>query len=182
MFPFLLPLLDGWVLNAKMTLPVHQQQNAITISLRSLPPDVQTTVPWAEGTYLQSDVEELWDVLCEVYGSDELAATAAKQVRCSVLCPLYASPAQIRESKVALIEMLGIAEAATIMCKHPAVLTCGSDLRFADPDEIRRLAALRQVLDRIPPEALLASVLGVSAFIGGKIALIQLGVIDPVSF
>lgn len=139
-------------------------------------------MPWDAGTYMDSEVEELWDVLCEAYGSDDLASAAAQQVRCSVLCPLYSTPAQIRDSKEALIEVMGADEAVTIMAKHPAILTCGSDVLYADPDEIRRLASLRSVLDRIPPAVLLGSVLAITAAVGGKIALIQLGYADRVSF
>ena len=95
-----------------------------------------------------------------------------------MICPIYASPTLLRESAAALVEVLGEDEAAVIMKKNPAVLTCGNDLLKADPDEIRRLAAIREVLDQIPPEVLLAVSIGVTAIIFGRIALIKAGILD----
>ena len=47
-------------------------------------------------------------------------------MRGSVLCPIYADPNLILESKYALVDVLGEDEAAVIMSKNPAVLTCGA--------------------------------------------------------
>ena len=157
---------------------LRPRQRPMAITLRALPAEVEKANSWDRGTYPDADVEELWDALCEVYESEAAAAKAAIQVRGSVLCPIYSSPSMLRDSKAALENVLGADEAAVIMEKNPAVLTVGSDLVSAEPDEIRRLASLREQLDKIPPSALLAVVLGLSAFIGGKILLIQTGVLD----
>ena len=152
----------------------------VSIALRALPAEVQAANSWDPGTYQEVDVEANWEALCEAYGSEERASAAAQQVRGSVLCPIYSTPNLIRDSKDALVTVLGTDEAAVIMKKNPAVLTCGGDLLTADPDDIRRFANLRETLDKIPPQALLALVLGISAFILGKIALIRLGLMGPV--
>ena len=110
----------------------------------------------------------------------EAAAAAAQQVRGTILCPLYSSPKVLRDSYEALVSNIGEEEAAEILRKNPAVLTCGEGLRDADPDEIRRLASAREVLDKIPPEVLLGVTLLVSAVVVGKIALIKLGYDAPI--
>ena len=146
--------------------------------MASVPADVAKSVKWnfEESPYDPAEVEALWDTLVELYNSDaEAAATAAKQVRGDVICPLFASPTLLRESYEALVDNLGETEAREIMAKHPAILTCGPGIRGAEPDEIRRLATLRNVMDRIPPSALLGVTLALSAAILGKIALIKLG-------
>ena len=153
---------------------------AVSVALRALPDDVEAALSWEKGTYDPKDVEDLYEALVEVYGAEDKANTAAKQVRGSVLCPIYANPALLRDSKVALESVLGEEEAKVILKKNPAILTCGNDLYNADPDEIRRLASLREVLDQIPPSVLLGTVLGISAIIGGRILLIKLGYADPV--
>ena len=73
-------------------------------------------------------------------------------------------------------------DAAEILVKNPAVLTCGEGLRNADRAEIFRLANLRQVLDRIPPQAIWATILVLVVGIGGKILAIQLGLVDRVDW
>lgn len=147
--------------------------NAAT--MRVLPDDVQEANSWDKGTYKEEDVEENYEALIELYGSVELANAAVKQVRGVVLCPLYASPTLLSDSKSALVEVVGEEEAAVIMKKNPSVLTVGPELANADPDEIRRLANLREFLDQIPPSVLLGVTLGVSAIIGLRILLIQTG-------
>lgn len=150
--------------------------------MATVPSEVASCVKWdyENSPYDPNDVEGLWDALVELYGSEELAITAAKQVRGDVICPLFASPDLLRESYEALVDNLGETEAREIMAKHPSILTCGPGVRNAEPDEIRRLAAFRQVADQIPPQALLGGVLGISAIIFGKIALIKMGMSDGV--
>lgn len=147
-------------------------------TMRALPAEVEKANSWDKGTYLETDIEENFEALIELYGSEDRAIAAATQVRGTVICPIYASPTLLRESAAALVEVLGEDEAAVIMKKNPAVLTCGNDLLKADPDEIRRLAAIREVLDQIPPEVLLAVSIGVTAIIFGRIALIKAGILD----
>jgi len=81
----------------------------------------------------------------------EIASRRA-QVRGQIVCPIFATPALVAASRAALVERMGEEEAKTIMGKHPCVLTCGDGLLTADPDEIRRFAELRRVLDAIPPQ------------------------------
>jgi hypothetical protein len=161
------------------TLRRHSLQRRSTVVL-ALPAEVEAATSWDKGTYQDKDVEDNFEALCEVYGSESLATTAAVQVRGAVICPLYASPTLIRESKAALVEVIGADEASVILTQNPSVLTCGNDLLAADPGEIRRLAKVREVLDQIPPSVLLGSVLGFSALIFGRIILIKLGYADPV--
>ena len=153
---------------------------ALHVAMAALPADVEEAISWDKGTYKDSDVEENFEALVEVYGSEALAGAATKQVRGTVICPIYASPELIRESKSALVEVLGEEEAAVIMRKNPAVLTCGDGLLKADPDEIKRLANAREVLDQIPPQALLAVSVGIPAIIFARIALIKIGAVPPV--
>ena len=79
-------------------------------------------------------------------------ASRRAQVRGQIVCPIFATPALVAASRAALVERMGEEEAKTIMGKHPCVLTCGDGLLTADPDEIRRFAELRRVLDAIPPQ------------------------------
>lgn len=79
-------------------------------------------------------------------------ASHRAQVRGQIVCPIFATPALVAASRAALVERMGEEEAKTIMGKHPCVLTCGDGLLTADPDEIRRFAELRRVLDAIPPQ------------------------------
>ena len=81
----------------------------------------------------------------------EIASRRA-QVRGQIVCPIFATPALVAASRAALVERMGEEEAKTIMGKHPCVLTCGDGLLTADPDEIRRFAELRRLLDAIPPQ------------------------------
>jgi len=119
--------------------------------------------------------------MVECYGgSEERAAAACKQVRGSVICPLYASPDLLKTSLAALVDVVGEEEVDEILTKNPAVLTCGEGLRTADPGEIRRLANLRQVLDGIPPSALLGTIVLLAGAILTKIVLIKLGLSDPI--
>jgi len=138
--------------------------------------------PWQSGTYSDEQVEELWDTVASLYESESAAADAARQCKYVILCPLYASPQLLRASHTALIQNIGEEDAAEILVKNPAVLTCGEGLRNADRAEIFRLANLRQVLDRIPPQAIWATILVLVVGIGGKILAIQLGLVDRVDW
>jgi len=146
----------------------------------AVPTDLE--FPWQSGVYLDEQVEELWDTVVTFYESESAAANAARQCKFVILCPLYASPQLLRASHAALIEAIGADEAAEILVKNPAVLTCGEGLRNADRAEIFRLANLRQVLDRIPPQAIWATILVLVVGIGGKILAIQLGLVDRVDW
>ena len=53
-------------------------------------------------------------------------------------------------------------------------------LREETPDEIRKLANLRSVLDRITPTQLWAFILVTCALLFSKIILIQLGYMEPI--
>jgi len=108
----------------------------------------------------------------------EIASRRA-QVRGQIVCPIFATPALVAASRAALVERMGEEEAKTIMGKHPCVLTCGDGLLTADPDEIRRFAELRRVLDAIPPQALLGTVAAIGVAVLGKIILIKTGNSDP---
>ena len=148
----------------------------------AVPADVAEACPWEDGTYLQSDVEDLWEALIDAYESEPLANAACKQTRGTILCPIYCSPGLIANSKNALISVLGSeADAAEVMGMNPAILTCGEELYSADPEEIKRLAKLRQQLDKIPPSFMLGSILVVTAIIGTRIALTQMGQVPYVT-
>ena len=106
----LLSSLVGWA-SAFSPLPAigasMTRRRPSQISLRELPAEVDAALSWEPGTYDPKDVEDLWEGLIGVYESEDAAASAAKQVRGSILCPLYASPTLLQESKAALVEVLG---------------------------------------------------------------------------
>jgi len=149
-------------------------------AVMKLPSSVEDALPWDEGTYANVEVEALWEAVVEAYGSEDAASTAVRQVRGQIVCPIFAAPDLVRESRAALAANLGEEEALVIMAKNPCILTCGDGLREADAGEIRRFAELRRVLDAIPPQVLLGTTVGLAAIIFGKIILIKLGYSDPV--
>ena len=103
-------------------------------------------VPFA-ASYKPGEIAALWSALKSCYGNEALARQAVEQNN-QVLCPLYASPALLSQSKNALVAILGKEEALEIMQKNPAVLTCGAPgLKASDPDEIRKAANARKFLD-----------------------------------
>eukprot|EP00316_Scyphosphaera_apsteinii_P026297 CAMPEP_0119306528 /NCGR_PEP_ID=MMETSP1333-20130426/7264_1 /TAXON_ID=418940 /ORGANISM="Scyphosphaera apsteinii, Strain RCC1455" /LENGTH=142 /DNA_ID=CAMNT_0007309845 /DNA_START=247 /DNA_END=675 /DNA_ORIENTATION=- len=107
------------------------------------PPDV----PFAS-SYKASEIAALWKALKSCYGSDEAARQAVAQNN-QVLCPVYATPSLLMQSRDSLVALLGKREALEVMLKNPMVLTCGSEgLANADPDEIRSTARTRQLLDK----------------------------------
>eukprot|EP00966_Prymnesium_polylepis_P001568 36299-Prymnesium_polylepis.1 len=117
--------------------------------------------------------ERNWDKLVELYASDELALAACRQ-NAMILSSMFANPELLEESYEALVlAMGGSNEAREIMLKNPSVLTCGAGIANSSADEIRTLANFRNAADSIPPSALWAVLLGSSAFIGYKIALVQ---------
>ena len=102
--------------------------------------------PWSA---FRSDARRLY---LEIAPRHLEIASRRAQVRGQIVCPIFATPALVAASRAALVERMGEEEAKTIMGKHPCVLTCGDGLLTADPDEIRRFAELRRVLDAIPPQ------------------------------
>jgi len=101
-----------------------------------------------------SSVAPLWTQLVKAYGDEDLALRAAQQ-NPTVLNALYTSPPSlIASSKRALVTAMGSeADAVDVMCKNPAVLQCGASLASQPADEIRRFAAVRSLLDNVPPQA-----------------------------
>ena len=76
-----------------------------------------------------SDVQQqikqaLWKALREIYGSEESALAAVRQ-NSAVMSPIYATPDLLRRSALLLRQLLGEAEAETVLRDNPAVLTCG---------------------------------------------------------
>ena len=174
--------------DSKLGMPLTSVPNGAAISrtrrsaavVMRLPDEVSEALPWDDSKYDADDVEALWLVLVEIFGSEERALAATRQVRAQIICPLFANPALLRASRDALVDNLGEDEATLVIAKNPCVLTCGEGLRTADPSEIKRLAEVRKVLDSIPPEALLGSILAVSALLLAKIIAIKLGYSDYV--
>lgn len=104
-------------------------------------------VPFAS-SYKPAEISALWGALKSCYGN-EAAARAAVEQNDQVLCPVYASPALLKQSYQALVTLVGKQEALEIMAKNPAVLTCGAPgLLASKPNDIRQAAEVRQVLDR----------------------------------
>jgi hypothetical protein len=152
-------------------LPRHGVSLASSPTVMKLPAEVSASTKWQDGTYDNGEVDVLWDQLVSIYGSEAAASEAAQQVRGDVICPLFCTPTLLKESHEALIDILGTEEAAEIITKSPAMLTCGAGLRDSDIQEIRRFAAVRQVMDRISPTALRAVVLGTVGLLLLKIIL-----------
>ena len=140
--------------------------------LLQVPAEVTAACMWDAGTYSEAEVESNWDAMVEIYGSEELAAKAVTQVRGTVICPLYTDAKGLRTSYDALVALMGD-ESKEILAQHPAILTCGDDLRNADKDEVRRLAKLRSVADSIPPEVILGSIAVVSGIVLFRIVMIK---------
>ena len=113
----------------------------ITLRLGDVP-----EVPFA-ASYKASEISALWNALKKCYGNEADARQAVAQNN-QVLCPVYATPALLAQSKSALVGILGKTEALEVMQKNPAVLTCGAaGLQASDPDEIRKAANARKFLD-----------------------------------
>ena len=115
-------------------------------------------VPFAS-SYKPGEISALWNSLKKCYGNEELARQAVAQ-NDQVLCPIYATPAMLSDSKKALVDIFGKDEALQIMSKSPMILTCGSELRSLKPDDIRSTANTRQFLDAFKGPAVLALPLG----------------------
>ena len=104
-------------------------------------------VPFSS-SYKASEISALWTALKKCYGSEALAREAVER-QSQVLCPVYASPALLTQSRNALVALLGQEEAIEIMLKNPMVLTCGGrELADSEPDDIRSAANLRFYLDK----------------------------------
>ena len=78
-------------------------------------------VPFASA-YERRDIEQLWRAVKQCYGG-EASARAAVEQNSQILCPLYASPVLLTQSKAALVRMMGDDEALDVMLKNPMVLT-----------------------------------------------------------
>lgn len=72
----------------------------------------------------QQTKQALWKALREIYGSEESALAAVRQ-NSAVMSPIYATPDLLRRSALLLRQLLGEAEAETVLRDNPAVLTCG---------------------------------------------------------
>ena len=125
--------------------------------MAAVPAAVASACMWDAGTYDEAEVEANWDEIVKIYGSEELAAKAVTQVRGIVMCPLYSNPIRLRESYTALVDLMGD-ESKEILDMHPAILTCGDEVRNADKDEVRRLAKAREVADKLSPELIIGGI------------------------
>ena len=134
-------------------LPSLRALHAVPRTLRASPKMVLgaggsgvPSVPFA-ASYKPAEIAALWSALKKCYGDENLARQAVEQNN-QVICPVYASPSLLTQSKGALVSMLGAEEALDIMCKNPAVLTCGAlGLQKSEPNEIRKAANARRFLD-----------------------------------
>ena len=141
----------------------------------TLPPAVQTAI---DARYVSNpttpldpaEISALWRTAVECYGSEEDATRAVEQ-NPFLIHPLYtASPDIMRESKAALLEVLTPEEALDVMLQNPAVLQCGESLSRQPASEIKRFAALRSALDKVPPSVSRGSLVGVLALTALAIA------------
>lgn len=102
----------------------------------------------------EQDVVENWEQLIRAYNGEEMALQACSQ-NPTILHPLYTSPPSvISSSKEALLEVFDgdEKEVIDVMLKNPAVLQCGRSLSTQPASEIQRFAGVRSVLDRVPPQ------------------------------
>ena len=92
------------------------------------------------------------------YGSEALALQAVRQ-NPTIVNPLYTNPPKlIPESKAGLVKAMGSEAAALeVLVQNPGLLQCGRELELQPPDEIRRFAAFRAIVDKVPPQASLAA-------------------------
>tara|TARA_B110001452_G_scaffold109399_1_gene90778 strand:+ start:4010 stop:4555 length:546 start_codon:yes stop_codon:yes gene_type:complete len=125
----------------------------------ALPAEAKTLLPEASlsNSETMDKIDKLWDKMVSLYKSEDAAMQAVKQTQI-VLSPIFVSPDLMQDSYDGLLSAMGSeADAMEILKKHPAVLTCGPEIANETPDEIRKVAALRSVLDAIPPSALWAA-------------------------
>jgi hypothetical protein len=120
-------------------------------------------------------VEELYKTTVRLYKSEEAALTALRQ-NSQILLPIYATPKLLQDSYAGLLSAMGNeADALEIMRQNPAVLTCGAAIADETPEEIRKFASIRRVLDQISPEALTVGGVVIIGLIIFKIAAKKLG-------
>ena len=122
----------------------------------ALPASVAELVPEnvaADAAQMQQ-VEVLWTTIQKLYKNEETALQALRR-NSQILLPIYATPTLMQDSYDGLITAMGNeADALEIMMQNPAVLTCGAAIANETPDEIRKFAKVREVLDQISPEAI----------------------------
>lgn len=149
----LISLASAW----QSTLPGTSR--ATTSRIRStvrlaLPTEVQNVVDNRfRKEYPTKELETLWKVLKDAYGSEANALQAVVR-NPTILNPAYTSPPSVvKRSKAALVDVLGKEDALDVMLKNPAVLQCGETLRAQPADQIKRFASIRAGLDTLPANA-----------------------------
>ena len=126
--------------------PAHHHLRAPSPALffDTLFPTKAPPVPWSE-SYKQKDIDALWNTMRQLYGSDKAARAAVNQ-NSQVICPLYSTPATMRQTYNSLVKLVGQKDAREIMGMNPAILQCG-DLSGEDPASLRKAAAARVGMD-----------------------------------
>ena len=171
--PFLLMLGSASAFHLSAFRP-HVHSRPIPIIQMALPEAVVEACAAKGVSRNPEGIEILWNKLVDLYGSQDLALQAVRQ-NALVIAPLYSTPELLDESYDSLVTNIGKEEVIEIMCKNPAVLTCGDALATADASEIRNIAAFRSVVDAIPPSAIWAVIISFSAAIGFRIAQVKFG-------
>ena len=122
----------------------HGRAPPSSLFFDTLFPTKAPPVPWSD-SYAQRDIDALWNTMRPLYGSDK-AARAAVQQNSQVICPLYSTPATMKEAYTSLVKLVGREDAREIMGQNPAILQCG-DLSGEDPAQLRKAAAARVGMD-----------------------------------
>ena len=142
--------------------PQPGMRGSVGLKLRPAPIALGSSVPDVPfaAAYKPAEIERLWRAVKQCYGG-EASARAAVQQNDQILCPLYASPELLTQSKGALVRLMGREDALDVMLKNPMVLTCGAaELEKLSPDEIKSTANVRRVLDKVvTPTGLAVAVL-----------------------
>ena len=137
----------------------------------ALPTEVQKVVDQRfRKEYPSRDLDTLWKVLKDAYGSEANALQAVVR-NPTILNPAYTSPPSVvKRSKAALVDVLGKEGALEVMLKNPAVLQCGETLRAQPADQIKRFASIRAGLDSLPTNAPTVALSVLTLLIGVVIA------------
>ena len=148
--------------------------------LMAMPADAKSLLPEASvsDSAQMEKIDKLWDKLVSLYGSDDSAMQAVKQTQI-VLSPVFVSPDLMQDSYDGLLSAMGgnAADAMEILKLHPAVLTCGPEIANETPDEIRKVANLRSVLDKIPASALWGTTFVLVALTAYRIYAVKTGLV-----